>query len=416
MSINAWLKPFCPPQLSIRCGIIASLALAAFVPIAQAQQQMPVTVIVAKQGDVTQRISVVGTLASREEVQVHPSVTDREIQRILVEAGQSVEQGQPLALFDKTDALLALDKNAVSALRARAAAAVENSRINIALITEREARKKLERSRALQPKGIVSDQLLDEHQNAYDRAVAETALARQLLALAQAEEQLIAQERKEIELTLERSTLRAPASGFILERSARIGVMTSGSSDPLFRIAKDGEIEFVAEVTETNFVRLREGMRAQVTVPGRDQAVIGTLRLNAAQLDPKTRSGTVRIELDESEALVPGVFARGVIDTSTRTNVLLPGTAVRSTRGSHSVYVVKDDVVEMRSVRIGARQDDLVEILEGIEDGEMIVVKAGGFLKDQDRVEPVIVSAEVAPRREVPRSVSLNHTEGTVRR
>ncbi|MFC6487098.1 efflux RND transporter periplasmic adaptor subunit [Nitratireductor sp. GCM10026969] len=416
MSMKAWLKPFCPPRLPKRCGILALLALAAFVPIAQAQQQMPVTIILAKRVDVTDRISVVGTLAAREEVQVHPSVTGRDIQHILVEVGQRVEQGQPLALFDKTDALLALDKNAVSALRAKAAVAVEASNVDIALVAEREARAKLERSRALRSKEIISEQILDDNQNAYDRAAAETALARQSLALAKAEEQLIAQERTEIELTVERSTLRAPAPGLVLERSARIGVMTSGSGDPLFRIAKNGKIEFVAEVTETNFVRLREGMRAQVTLPGRDQPVTGTLRLNAAQLDPKTRSGTVRIELDESDGLVPGVFARGVIDTSTRTNVLLPGTAVRSTGDSHSVYVVKNDVVEIRNVRIGARQDDLVEIVEGVEDGEMIVLKAGGFLKDQDRVEPVAVSAEVYPQQEVSQTVSFDGLEGTVRR
>ncbi|MBB2972641.1 efflux RND transporter periplasmic adaptor subunit [Mesorhizobium sp. RMAD-H1] len=412
MSINAWLKPLCPPWRAVRCGIIAAL-LAALVPVAQARQQMPVTVTVAKRGDITQRISVVGTLAAREEVQVHPSATGREIQHILLEIGQRVQQGQPLALFDKTDALLALDKNTVSALRARAAVAVEAGKVDVALVAEREARRKLERSQALQAKGIVSEQVLDDNRNAYDRAVAETALARQSLALAQAEEQLITQERKEIELTIERSTLRAPAPGLILERNARLGVMTSSSGDPLFRIAKDGKIEFVAEVMETNFVRLREGMRAQIAVPGRDEPVAGTLRLNAAQLDPKTRSGTVRVALDEGEGLIPGVFARGVIDMSTRTNVLLPATAVRSMRGSHSVYVVRDDVVEARSVRIGARQDDLVEILAGVEDGEMIVLKAGGFLKDQDRVEPVVISAEGDPQREVSQTVSFDRSEGT---
>ncbi|KXF77956.1 RND transporter [Paramesorhizobium deserti] len=415
MSIKPWLKPFYRPRPLVRCGIVASLAFAAFMPIAEAQQKMPVTVIVAKRGDVTDRISVVGTLAAREEILVHPSVSGREIQQILVEAGERVEQGQPLARFEQTDALLALDKNAVSALRANAAVAVEAGKVEVALVAEREARAKLERNQALRSKGIISEQVLDDNRNAYDRAVAETALARQSLALAQADGQLIAQERKEVELTVERSTLRAPASGLVLERNARVGVMTSGSGDPLFRIAKDGKIEFVAEVTETNFVRLREGMRVAVTIPGHDKPVTGTLRLNAAQLDPKTRSGTVRVELDEGEDLVPGVFARGVIDTSRRRNVLLPGTAVRSIRGSHSVFIVKDNIAEIRNVRIGARQDDRVEIIEGVEDGETVVLKASGFLKDQDRVEPVAVSAEADPKREVPQKVSFDDSEGTVR-
>jgi HlyD family secretion protein len=414
MSANAWLEALCPPQLSIKFGIVAALAFG-LVPAAQAQQPMPVTVVVAKRGDITDRLSVVGTLAAREEVQVHPVLAGKEIQHFLVEAGQRVEQGQPLALFDQADPLLALDKNAVSALRAKVAVAVEASKVEVALVAEREAKAKLERSQTLQSKGIVSQQILDDHQNAYDRAVAETALARQSLALAKADEQLIAQERKEIELTVARSTLRAPASGLVLERNARVGVMTSNSGEPLFRIAKDGKIEFIAEVTDTNFVRLHEGMRAQVTVPGRGEPVAGTLRLAAAQLDPKTRSGTVRIELEASEGLVPGVFARGVIDMSTRTNVLLPGTAVRNTRGSPSVYVVKDDVVEVRNVRTGARQDGLVEIAEGVDEGETVVLKAGGFLKDRDVVQPVIVSAENRPQRDEPQTISFDRSEGMVR-
>ncbi|GGB06634.1 hemolysin secretion protein D [Brucella endophytica] len=381
-------------------AIAGFLAIAAFMPVAHAQQPMPVTVVVAKRGDVTQRVSVVGTLAAREEIEVHPSVPDKEIRQILVEAGQRVTRGQALAVFDMTDAQLALDKNTVNALRAKAAVAVERSRLDVALITEREARQKLERSQTLRAKGISSEQVLDESRNAVDRAVAETELAKQSLRLAEADEQLIARERKEIELTVERSTLRAPAAGIVLTRNARIGAMTSNSAGPLFLIAGDGEIEFVADVTETDFVRLSEGMRAEIMLPGRDRPVTGALRLSAAQIDPKTRSGKIHVALDESEGLIPGVFAKGVIDTSTRTNVLVPGTAVRSTGGSHSVYVVRDDIVERRDVRTGARQDDLIEIVSGVADGEMIVLKAGGFLKDGERVAPVVASTgDIAPSR-----------------
>ena len=192
------------------------------------------TVVIARQGPVTEQVAVVGTLAAREEVQVHSSVTGREIRQILVEVGQRVEAGQPLALLDTADALLALDKNAVSVERAKAAIAAESSKVDIALVSEREALKRLERSQALQPKGAVSDQVLEEHRNAHDRAIAELALARQSLALAEADAQIIGQERKEIELTLERSTLRAPNAGIILDRNARLGALASSSGDPLF--------------------------------------------------------------------------------------------------------------------------------------------------------------------------------------
>ncbi len=353
---------------------------------------MPVTTIVAKRGALTERIEVVGSLAAREEIEVYPAVLGKEVRQILVEAGQHVERGQALAVLDTTEALMLLDKNAVSLLRARAAAAVESSKIDVATVTEAEARKKLERSRSLQPKGAIADNVLEEDLNAHARAVAELRLARQSLELANADQQLIASERREIELTVQRSTLRAPSSGRILSRKARVGAMTSSSAEPLFVIADDDDIEFVAQVTETSFVRLREGMSAEITLPGRDQAIAGTVRLSAAQLDPKTRSGTVRIELADKTGLVPGVFARGSISVEDRQNVLLPGTAVKSTAAGHNVYVVSDGLVDIRPVRIGSQQSGFVEILDGIREGEEVVLKSGAFLKAQERVRPVLAA------------------------
>jgi len=263
--------------------------------------------------------------------------------------------------------------------------------------------KRLERSRSLRPKGAVSVQTLEEHQNAYDRAIAELELARSSLALAEADEQLIASERREIELTLERCTVRAPAAGIVLERSANVGALTSSSGDPLFTIARDGAIEFVAEVADANFVRLKEGMTARIAVPGLETPVSGTVRLSAARLDPKTRSGSVQIELDGDVRLTPGAYARGEVDTAERSNIVLPGTAVKSSEGVNSVYVISNDLVSVRNVKVGAQRDSLVEILEGVGDGEMVVLKAGGFLKERDRVIPIhdLASGEVTTQREL---------------
>ncbi|MGK6314301.1 efflux RND transporter periplasmic adaptor subunit [Neorhizobium sp. DT-125] len=370
---------------------------------------MPVTVVVARQSAVTERIPVVGSLAAREEIQVHPSIQGQAIEQILVEAGQLVEKGQALAVLDTTDARMLLEKNSVNILRAKAAVSVEASKLEVALVGEAEAKKILERSRALQPKGAVSQQVLDEHQNAHARAVAELGLARQSLALAEADAELISRERKEIELTIERSTVRAPDAGLILKRNARIGAMTSSSGGPLFVIAKDAVVEFVAQITETSFMGLNEGMRADITLPGRDGPLGGTLRLNAAQLDPATRSGEVRIELDAHEGLPPGLFARGSINTSSRRNILLPGSAVKTTSGMSSVFVVKEGIVNVRSVTVGARQDGFVEIVDGVSDGEMVVLKSGGFLKAQEKVQPVIAALS---RRPGDRLASLPDMDG----
>lgn len=388
---------------AIGLAVIAGSTFIATGASSGAADLMPVTVVVARQQPVTEQVVVVGTLAPREEIQVHPPLEGREITEILIEVGERVEAGEPLALLDSKDTRLALDKSTVSMQRAKVAIAAERSKVDIALVSERGALKRLERSRSLRPKGAVSDQTLEEHQNAYDRAIAELELALSSLALAEADEQLIASERREIELTLERCTVRAPAAGIVLERSATIGALTSSSGEPLFTIARDGVIEFVAEVTDASFVRLKEGMTARIAVPGLETPATGTLRLSAARLDPKTRSGSIRIELDGDVPLIPGVYARGEVYTAERSNILLPGTAVKSAGSVSSVYVVSDDLVSLRNVKVGAQRDNLVEILEGVGDGEMVVMKAGGFLKDRDRVIPIpaLASAPDTTQREL---------------
>ena len=374
-------------------GVARASAIAFCLPTAPLAEErgMPVTVVVARENAITERIEVVGTLAAREEIQVHPMVLGKEIRQILVEAGDHVAAGQALALLDTTEAQMMLGKNAVALVRAQAGVSVESSRLDMALIGEEEARRKLERSRMLQPKGAIADNILEAHQNAYARAGAELRLARQSLELAAAEEQLIARERQEIQLTVERSTIRAPGGGRILSRNARVGAMTSGSGEPLFLIAGDDDIEFTAQVTETSFVRLQPGMRAAIALPGRSLPIAGTIRLNAARLDPKTRSGTVHIELPDNEGLVPGIFARGTIELAERRNILVPESAIRSAGGTSNVYVVSGGVVDVRPVRVGSSQGGFVEILDGISDGETIALKAGAFLKAEERVSPILV-------------------------
>ena len=395
-----------PSLLRLEKRTIPSALLFACLTLAGARGEdgLAITVVVARQAEVTERIPVVGTLAAREEVQVQPLVQGKAVREFLVEVGAEVEKGQPLAVLDTTEALMLLDKNAVAIARAKAAAAVAASRVEVAAVTEAETGRVLARSRALQPKGAVAQQLLDQHQNAHARAVAELELTRQSLALAQADAELVARERHEIELTIERSTVRAPEAGRVLARSARIGSITSNSAAPLFVLAKDSSVELVAQVTETSFSRLQAGMRADIVLPGR-HAVRGHVRLSAAQIDAATRSGEVRIALDDGEAAVPGMFARAAIDTSSRRNILLPQSAVQSAAGLNSVFVVQDGTLLFRPVTVGVRQDGMVEIEAGIDDGEMVVLKSGSFLKAQEKVRPVIATSD---RRSTDRLASIS--------
>lgn len=369
------LSRFFPILLALTCAAEA-----------KAEERRPVTVVTVRQAEVSDRIAVVGTLMAREEIRVNPLVQGKEIRQILVETGQRVAAGQPLAVLDTDEAALQLEKNSLQAKRAEATVAQQRSKLEAAQVTEREARRLLDRSRALQARGVVSEQILDERQSSYARAVSELEIARQTLALAKADSDLITRERDEIQLTIDRSIVRAPTAGLVLSRTARIGAMTSSSAEPLFILAEEGDIEMEAGVSDSALVFLKEGMAAEVSFPGHVTPIKGKVRLIAARIDPATRMGLVRIDLIEDGGLIVGAFSRGSINAIQRTGLLLPGTAVRRTGGKTSVYVVKDGVLAVREVTVGVQQGNQLEITEGLTAGEQVVLKPGNALKPGDQV------------------------------
>ncbi|TCQ00593.1 HlyD family secretion protein [Rhizobium sp. PP-F2F-G36] len=351
-----------------------------------AQLVKTVTVGAAERATVYDHVAVVGTLIAKEEMRVNALIEGKEIRQILVEAGDVVRKGQPLALLDVAQAELLLERNTVQLSRVAVAVAQENSRIDVASVTERETRKAVERSRSLFGKGVVSQQLLDEHENAFSRAKSQLEMAQQALTLAEADRKLVELERSEIALTIERSTVRATASGLILIRNARVGSVTSPSGDPLFSMAQDSLVEVEASVSEASFIRLKEGMGAEIIVPGRTGPIHGRVRLSAARIDPGTRMGLVRVELVQGQGLVPGAFVYGRIETGQRSNVVVPATAVRSQDGKSSVFVVENDQVRARSVTLGSPAGSTIELLSGVKDGEIVVIRSGSFLKAGEKI------------------------------
>ncbi|PYE39540.1 HlyD family secretion protein [Rhizobium sp. PP-F2F-G20b] len=351
-----------------------------------AQLVKTVTVGAAERATVYDHVAVVGTLIAKEEMRVNALIEGKEIRQILVEAGDVVRKGQPLALLDVAQAELLLERNTVQLSRVAVAVAQENSRIDVASVTERETRKAVERSRSLFGKGVVSQQLLDEHENAFSRAKSQLEMAQQALTLAEADRKLVELERSEIALTIERSTVRATSSGLILIRNARVGSVTSPSGDPLFSMAQDSLVEVEASVSEASFIRLKEGMGAEIIVPGRTGPIHGRVRLSAARIDPGTRMGLVRVELVQGQGLVPGAFVYGRIETGQRSNVVVPATAVRSQDGKSSVFVVENDLVRARSVTLGSPAGSTIELLSGVKDGEIVVIRSGSFLKAGEKI------------------------------
>jgi HlyD family secretion protein len=125
--------------------------------------------------------------------------------------------------------------------------------------------------------------------------------------------------------------------------------------------------------------------------PGRELS--GQVRLVPAAIDQRTQLGRARISLERDAQVRPGMFARATIDARRSCGVSVPSAAVRYRTQGTSVQVIRDDIIETRTVQVGLQSDTHTEIVSGLKEGEMIVANAGTSLRDGDKVTPVVAEA-----------------------
>jgi multidrug efflux pump subunit AcrA (membrane-fusion protein) len=178
-------------------------------------------------------------------------------------------------------------------------------------------------------------------------------------------------------------SLRAPAAGLVTEVKTIVGAPASPQAGPMFRISVNNEIELDAEVPAVNMLKLNPGATVRIS---RDDApdMVGRVRLVSPQIDRATQLGHIRISMTNNPSLRVGMFARAAIDAKRSCS----GVAVPRTAIDHlTVQVVKGTTVETRKVRVGLVSDTNIEILEGLDVGEVVVADAGSSLHDGDQVK-----------------------------
>ncbi|MEP9350260.1 efflux RND transporter periplasmic adaptor subunit [Xanthobacter sp. KR7-225] len=380
---------------------LATLAAGAAAPRARAEAStgaaptaLSVTVVRPVEDEVTETLLVTGSLLPREEIEVGPEIEGYRLMEILVEVGDSVAKGQVLARLSREVLETQLAQNTASAAKARAAIAQQRAALDQVLAQETEASAAVERTRQLRKTGTASQETLDERERAVKVARAQVAAAREALTAAEAEEVFVKAQRDEVEVRLKRTDVRAPASGVVLARTARLGAIAlSARGEPLFRIAQDGAIDLDAEVPEDAMPRMKVGLSAAVTPAGFEAPLAGTVRLVSAEVDKSTRLGRVKIALPADPRLKPGAYGRGVIALGTRSGYSLPQSAVMFDAAGAYVLRVDDGTVSRRPVTVALKNAGRVLVTQGLSGTEQVVARAGGFLRDGDRVNPVETAA-----------------------
>ena len=184
--------------------------------------------------------------------------------------------------------------------------------------------------------------------------------------------------------------VRSPVAGIAVGVSAIVGSYASpSSSDPLFRIIVDGELRMRGEVLASVLPRLQIGQNAALQIMGFGP-VEGHVAAIETSIEPLTQLGTVSIEFPSDPRLRPGAFARAEIDAGQKCAVTVPLSAVLYGGGGNVVQVVRGDHVETRRVDVGLLQGGLVQIQDGVDAGDVVIERAGSFLREGDRVRPIL--------------------------
>lgn len=185
--------------------------------------------------------------------------------------------------------------------------------------------------------------------------------------------------------------VRSPVTGVIGRSTALVGAPASAQAPPLFEITVQGEVELVAGIPIPRLKGIAPGQPVLVKPLG-ETGVPGQVRTTSAIADPATQLGQVRILVARNPQLRLGIFARGTISIGQRCGAAVPFSSLLNGPEGTAVYVANGNRVEARAVTTGLSSESEIEIRVGLAESDLVVLRAGPFLREGDIVRPVIVS------------------------
>jgi multidrug efflux pump subunit AcrA (membrane-fusion protein) len=186
------------------------------------------------------------------------------------------------------------------------------------------------------------------------------------------------------------TVLGAPVAGTVGQIAATVGTVASLRAQPLVHIIAQGEIELLASAVPSQLAKLAPGQKADINIVGVGD-VAGQVRWRAPGVDPMTQLAQVRISIANSQKLRVGTFARAVVAVGQSCGVSVPISAVLYGQDGAIVQAVRDNRVETHKVILGLYSKSDAEIRQGVAEGDLIVTKSGAFLREGDRVRPVLL-------------------------
>lgn len=335
------------------------------------------------------RVIVTGTVEAVEEVYVAPQVEGLRIETLKADVGDVVEAGMVLATL--ADDTLVLQKSQLQANRAKVEAVGFQLEAQVveAEANEAEAIRQAERAEGLVRRKAVA---VGEAERLRATAAASTARvnsAKQAIKANNADLKVIDAQIDDVDLRLARTEIKTTVAGVVSERSAKIGAIAAGAGNPLFTLIRDNAVELKGDVAEGDLLKLKPGQAVRMTLAGTSTEVEGKVRTIDPIIDAVTRLGTVKISISDPGVARIGMYASAEVIVSEREVLTLPLTSVTSEDGGMVVRKVVDGVVTMTKVATGVQDGDFIEISDGLKPKDIVVEKAGAYVRNGDRISPV---------------------------
>jgi RND family efflux transporter MFP subunit len=337
---------------------------------AAARAALTVTLVQPQRTELAQAVPGNGSIAAWQEAIVGSESSGWRLAEVLVNVGDVVKKGQVLARFASETAQAELAQGRASVAEAEAMLA--------------EAAANAQRARDLQASGALSAQQIQQYFTAEHTAQARLDALRAAARVQQ--------------LRLAQAQVQAPDHGVISARSATVGAVV-GAGQELFRLIRQGRLEWRAEVAATSLGQIRNGQVVRVAPVGAPP-LTGRVRIVAPTVDAATRNGLVYVDLSAAPGAKAGMYARGEFEVGSSSTLTLPQSAVLLRDGFSYVFRLdKDQKVAMVKVGTGRRAGDRVEITAGLDPAAQVVASGVGFLGDGDTVRVVAAPPAAAASR-----------------
>ena len=358
-------------------------------------QNVSVTAYTVTRQDMKRKISLSGQTVPVAQVDISTKYAGK-IADVAVNLGDVVAPGQVLLIQDTADTNLTLNQDKAALEQAvadsKAAESQFGSDLQKAEVEYDTAKMNYNRYAVLKNEGAISQQELDtayqalivaksaldnlESQNVGD---VPASVASKYAAQAKAGYTV-----DSLTQQLDDMTLRAPRAGVVTYRNAEVGAMAAANTKVL-TITDTSGMYIDCSLSEADVAAIQQGMPVSVSIESLAQDYDGYITYVSPAMDDTTKTYVVRITLAQLDTkLRGGMFAQSSIDVLQKPDTLfIPKDALTEQDGKAQVCVIRpDDTIELRTVTTGLRNDDYIEITDGLDDGDVIATTNLARLKD----------------------------------